>query len=354
MRDSVAAIFVIMIDYEKEQIAVLETSGFSDTPVMTMNGWKAIKNIRVGDTVFNKNGNPDEVTEISLNVEMVYKIKFDNNFSVELPETSMLPSVLCGYHKKHGFEVHTVKEIIAKKEKSKGLNGYHLPKIEVFNGFSDSENVVLSIDPYVLGAWLGDGHSSCGMITNMYDEVFSEIESRGYSIGKDVSGGGTGKAKSRTILKLSTELKKYNLLGNKHVPIEFLISGKTKLKDIICGYMDTDGYFNKTRKRYHLSTTRSKQVTFLIRMLSSYGIKPTVIATKTKCGEKTIPSFEVTFSSNENFFKQRKINFVPPKHFKGDLMIKSFEPIGEKEVMKIKTRSGEPILFGNNLLEIKL
>ena len=321
---------------------------------MTTDGWKTIGDIKVGDKVFNCDGEVDDVIETSSKIETVYLVKFDNNFSIELPEIASLPSVLKGYPVKQGFEMNTIKNILERKEEIHGLSSYYLPKIDLFGGFNEASNKKLLIDPYVLGVWLGDGHSSCGLVTNMYDNIFKEIESRGYSIGQDVSGGGTGKACTRRILKLVKDLKKYDLLGDKHVPVDFLTAGKGVLRDVICGYMDTDGYFNKARKRYHLSTTRSKQVVFLTRMLSSYGIKTTVIKTSTTCEGKTIPSFEVTFSPKENFFKCRKIEVVFPKQTKGYLLIKSFKNVGEKNVTVIKTKSNKPILLGNNLLEVKI
>lgn len=343
-----------MTDYKKEQEAILQTPQFNETPVMTADGWKTIGDIKVGDKVFNCNGEVDDVVEISSSVETVYLVKFDNNFSIELPETVSLPSVLKGYPKKEDFEINTVKNILRRKEEIHGLSSYYLPKVDTFDGFNEASNKKLLIDPYVLGVWLGDGHSSCGLVTNMYENIFKEIESRGYSIGPDVSGGGTGKACTRRILTLVTDLKKYDLLGDKHVPVDFLTAGKDVLRDVICGYMDTDGYFNKTRKRYHLSTTRSKQVIFLSRMLSSYGIKSTIIKTATVCEGKTIPSFEITFSPKENFFKSRKIDVIFPKQSKSYLLIKSFKKLGERNVTLIKTKSDKPILLGNNLLEVKI
>jgi hypothetical protein len=74
--------------------------------------------------------------------------------------------------------------------------------------------------------------------------------------------------------------------------------------------MDTDGYYNKARGRYVLTTTRENQVDFCVKLLSSMGVKPTVIKSIKKCSGKKINGYDVTFWIDDYPFLSRKIDVV--------------------------------------------
>lgn len=112
----------------------------------------------------------------------------------------------------------------------------------------------LPIDPYVLGGWLGDGASACGLITNINPEFWNEIKNRGYKIGDDVSY--PGRAESRTVFGLSPELRKLGLIGNKHIPDLYMRASYNQRLDLLRGLMDTDGYYNRKRNRFVMSSTQ--------------------------------------------------------------------------------------------------
>ena len=60
----------------------------------------------------------------------------------------------------------------------------------------------------------------------------------------------------RTILNIRGELNNLNLLKNKHIPDMYLRASHEQRLDLLRGFMDTDGYFNKTRKRFVMATTQ--------------------------------------------------------------------------------------------------
>ena len=62
--------------------------------------------------------------------------------------------------------------------------------------------------------------------------------------------------------------------------------------------MDSDGYYNKHRKRFVLSTTKKNQVEFCTELLASLGIKSTIIPCNKYCKEKIIKGFDVCFSTD--------------------------------------------------------
>src|SRR5690606_41074078 len=70
----------------------------------------------------------------------------------------------------------------------------------------------LPIDPYVLGCWLGDGHSHSSGFTCFDEEILENIKNTGETVIPN------GRLGSYTIRKLSTRLRSLGLLGNKHIP----------------------------------------------------------------------------------------------------------------------------------------
>ena len=205
----------------------------------------------------------------------------------------------------------------------------------------------------MLGVWLGDGHSSCGMITNMYDGIFEEIERRGYKCGKDVSKGGAGKAKTKTVYGLRDMLNNYGLLNNKHVPVEYLTASKDTKIDLLRGLMDSDGYYNKIRNRYVLTTTKKQQAEFSLNLLSSLGIKATVIKCKKYCNGKKIDGFDIVFYSAFYPFLVREIDIkcTPKKDRRSTISIKEIEEIDTVPTRCIEVdSSSHTFLFGDSMI----
>jgi hypothetical protein len=298
----------------KNGLVIFDYKGLDiNTQILTKDGWKTMENIKVGDVVYDGNGNETTVIHTSdIHYKKCYKMYFNNGETI-ISDYEHNWEIFFTNSKKTKKTIMTTEEIAEfMKNNPNRKNTFKIPKIKQFNGI-DGVDDNLEIDPYVLGAWLGDGHSSCGMITNMYNEVFKEIEKRGYKIGDDVSNGGSGKAQSRTIFGLSTQLKQYNLLNNKHIPKEYLISSKKTKLDILRGLMDTDGYYNKKRKRFVLTTTREKQMNFSLELISSLGIKCSVIKCKKYCNNKIIDGFDINFSCKEYPFLIRNFEIEQPK-----------------------------------------
>ena len=333
-------------------LMVMDYKGLDvNTPIFTQNkGWITMGTIEEGDVVFDKNGDPSKVLHTSsIHNKKCYKIKLDNNVET-IADFDHRWEITYGGYNKNRVDVLTTEELYehCKNIEKKRITG-NIPRIKQANAlFSDKD--MCNIDPYVLGVWLGDGHSACGMITNMYDEIFSEIEKRGFSIDEDVSKGGSGKAKSRTIYGLSTLLRKYNLLNNKHMPSEVLLSTFEYKKMVLAGIMDTDGYYHSKRKRFILSTSRIKQSEFITQLLNSMGIKSTLLKMYKICNGKKIQCYDVTFTCNFNPFYMRNINVDVPKTNKhGFANIVSIERCESVPTRCIEVDSPtHTFLYGNN------
>lgn len=302
-----------------------------DTPIATKEGWTTMGEIQIGDEVFDKNGKLTKVLHTSdIHFKPCKKIIFDDNTEIIADEDHRWEISLIKERYPNGIkeryfhhQVMTTKEIQKYLESitnDKGKRVTHLiPKIVNSKALQLPERD-LPIHPYVFGVWLGDGNKCDGKVTNMYQELWDEIEKCGYKLGDDVSQGGAGKAQTRTIFGLTQELRNLGCLYNKHIPDIYLRSSYLQRLEILYGLMDTDGYYNKTRNRYVLTTTKYNQVDFCLKLLSTLGIKPTIIRKNVICTNsaimpnKKIQGWDICFTTDIYPFKIRKIKVKKPSN----------------------------------------
>ncbi len=269
-----------------------------DTDILTNNGWKKMGTLTIEDKVFDKDGNLVKIKHISgIKNKKCLKIYFDNKEEI-ISDFEHRWLVFTSHNGKHKEKVMTTQEIYDYYNNLDIRKSYKILKIG--NTKPLNLNIVdLPIDPYVYGVWLGDGHSASGVITQANKLVWDEIEKRGYKLGDDISGGGAGLAQSRTVFGLHTKLKELGLLNNKRLLEVFLLSSYEQRLDILRGLMDSDGYYNSKRKRFSISTTRLNQVNFSVELLSSLGIKTTIISYNKTINNKKIKCYNIEFITTD-------------------------------------------------------
>jgi hypothetical protein len=291
--------------YEDKTFFLGDYKGFPlDTEVPTKVGFKLIKDLVVGDEIFDGQGCLTKVKAKSdVHYNPCYKIKFDTNEEVVCDEDHKWLITSYTYKKVPVEKVMTTKEIMEHYD-CKGK------KLTIKNAALNLPEADLPIDPYVFGCWLGDGAAASGSITNMNSKLWKEIEIRGYILGNDISQGGSGKAQIKTIIGLRTKLKEMGVLNNKHLPDMYLKGSRQQRLDLLRGFMDTDGSFNRTRKRCVMNTTKKWQVEALCSILFSLGEKPTVMPYKTSgFGKSNIEAFSISFTMKESPFLTRNEDY---------------------------------------------
>jgi len=273
-----------------------------NTPIATIFGWKNMEDIIVGDIIFDGNGVATRVQHVSeIHYNPCYKILFDTNDEL--------------------IADHEHRWVVTKRNNKGDYTNDEITTDEMFNRFQNgevirikceslkTEDIDLPIDPYVLGLWLADGNRSCGTITCVNNDIWDEIERRGYKTSSNHNIK-FGKAESRTIFGIRGKLSELGILGNKHIPEIYLRSSHTQRLDLLRGLMDGDGFYHRTRKRCIMSTTKEWQANAAMMLISSLGFKPTLINSKTSgFGKKNIPTYDVCFSSIENPFLVRNKDY---------------------------------------------
>jgi len=175
----------------------------------------------------------------------------------------------------------------------------------------------LAIQPYTLGAWLGDGTSANGNITNRDNQLWARIEAEGYDLSADKVPH-RADTQHRMVYGLALTLTdiglgKYCTSRTKHIPREYLSASLEQRTNLIQGLMDTDG--SVTDRGDYVYTTISEQLSRdVAELLTTLGVLPSINAYEfIKDGEPYVyykiqfsPCVEVAFFSLDYHKKRIK------------------------------------------------
>ena len=297
-----------------------------DTLVPTTNGWKIMQDIKIGDSLFDENGNTcvvEYVSPIYYN-RRCYQITFDDSSKI-VCDGSHRWSVIAK-NRKYNTVIIPTEKIYKNFIIGKGRQRYNY-SIPITKSLTLSDKK-LPISPYTLGVWLGDGAEATGQITihtNDAHEIAQYlnesghytivrkpkwikgnclnllIEPRGHRKGYCIRGHntnetGTFKSKDGTIncsechRQLSmkyqygkkvdeiirntfiTKLTHAKLTKNKHIPMEYLRASYNQRLELLQGIMDTDGYISE-KGTCEITILEEKLKDDIYELLSTFGIK---------------------------------------------------------------------------------
>lgn len=295
-----------------------------DTEIATPDGWRKMADVHVGDVVFGQDGKPSRVVgESQIFNKPMYLVSFEGGAKVKASadhlwsvQTAGVRSVM-KYKRSSGRKspsnarpinpngtVDLTTEDMAKDFHSlhptTGRNQYkyRVPLCQPVE-YPPKE---LPIDPYVLGVWLGDGHSNSTsisvslsdrdeMIQNLADAVSSFKEERTcweIKLGKNVH--------HRNDIR--EELRRLDLLNNKHIPDIYLQASVEQRLALLQGLMDTDGSCSKAGQcTFSQKGNRFKNE--MLELLNSLGIRATYRDKKVMCNGKECEAYEIQFFASK-------------------------------------------------------
>lgn len=145
----------------------------------------------------------------------------------------------------------------------------------------------LQLDPYVLGAWLGDGSSKDGVIASSTAEGSCTdadgVTDQEWMLGRlalaGIEASPAPHAPDRTLLTrgLRPLLKKLGLINNKHIPAQYLRGSDAQRLALLQGLMDTDGYVSESGQ-CELALSDLRLASDALHLIRSLGIKASVTA----------------------------------------------------------------------------
>lgn len=255
-----------------------------DTKVFTPNGYKLMRDIQVGDYVFSKSGKPTKVTAVynHSNVEM-YRITFSDGVQIECCKDH-----LWQIHDQHGVKVVDTKWF-TKMDQFGRIRKNNLFSVESrsYKYWIDRCEPVqfdyqhTPIEPYVLGALLGDGGLTSNSITftTADEEMVHNINERlrdGYRLNSsksmsDIDYNIVGvRGKTNTIKKDLSDLGLWGTTSHtKFIPAIYKYNSIAVRTEVLQGLIDTDGYATKDNLLQFATVSKQlcEDVRFLVESL---------------------------------------------------------------------------------------
>ena len=258
-----------------------------DTPVLTTNGWKRHGDLVVGDYVFSPFGKPIMVEDVLPKLtDYHYVVEFSNGEKIQA-------------HPNHEWVVYDRKSNSVKtletcfmedKLHERGVVGHRghryrflLPKVEPIVGTHKN----LPVEPYVLGAWLGDGSNTkpCICACPNDDIVLTECSKYYKPLTKHVHKD-TG-VYTQYYEHLREDLHKvgmcvWNKNTDKYIPDIYLTASIDQRLELLAGLLDTDGHLRKSEHRYIFTTSDEKLRDTFIELVSTFGWRTCVVEMQPK------------------------------------------------------------------------
>jgi len=249
-----------------------------DTLIRIPRGWKKMGDIQVGDTVISVDGTETNVTGVYPQGKLiVYRVTFWDGRSVECSGD-------------HLWEVFYVNTSVHKRWKVVNtiemIRLISMPNPRVYVRLIESEDysdVDLSLHPYVMGVYLGDGNSQNNSITTPDSFIIEKVKS---FLPDDIRVTQTTKDQCPTyFLRNNKEVSKSNsnsirgilrefglqgkLSHEKFIPPVYLEGSKSQRLQLLQGLLDTDGYVEHTGTMSYCTTSLqlALDVQYLIRSL---------------------------------------------------------------------------------------
>lgn len=137
----------------------------------------------------------------------------------------------------------------------------------------------VAIDPYMLGYWLGDGHSRGPSITTEDLEIveaFKELLDDSFELRVEDK---AGNAKTYRIVdtvahksnRLLDHMRDYDLIMNKHIPFDYKVGSTEQRLRLLAGILDSDGHYQSSMKQYELTLKSEKLFDDCVELVQSLG-----------------------------------------------------------------------------------
>lgn len=325
-----------------------------DTEIPTPKGWVRMADLKAGDQVFDEKGTICNVTAVTPAMigRPCFRLTFDDGSEIVADQNHqwLTATEAARQSSRHArFRLPTLRprgsdqthkrimpSLVTTGEIAETLI-YHKKRNHAVQmaGPAQYPSVDLPIDPYVLGVWLGDGSSSSAYLHAEDDEIYAKISDEGGVV--------EVKARKRWLVKeLRKKLREQGLLGNKHIPAEYLTASQEQRTALLQGLMDTDGFCHAKDRQCEFVSTSVALAEGVRELACSLGIKAKMRSGRAKlngrdCGAK----YRVTFTTNVPVFslkrKRNRQGALPPRS--NHRLIVSCEPVESVPVKCIEVDS---------------
>jgi hypothetical protein len=291
-----------------------------NTPIMMFNGEiKKIQDIKIGEYVMGDDSTPRTVLSLGRGQDTMYKITNVKGESYTVNSEHILSlkysstKNIIDRKERHSYQIRYFKNlkrnsiILSYKNQNKKaiykkaqeilenlkeelifdipLQQYLLLQpsmIRQLKGYKVEINFPtkpLDLDPYMLGIWLGDGTCENTEITNQDSSIIKYFKENlekykcylQYCNGNyeyRINGDGSRKPGSNYFLEI---LKKYNLINNKYIPIDYKCNSRENRLELLAGLLDSDGSYKNGVFEFSQSLNHEEIINDTIYLARSLG-----------------------------------------------------------------------------------
>jgi replicative DNA helicase len=244
------------------------------TQVLMFDGsLKKVEDIRVGDLLMGDDSTPRKVLSLARGRENMFWVRQNKGIDYRVNESHILclkRSRTEGPHKQGDILEISVRDLLAKGPKFRSnYKGY---KVAV-----DFPEQAVTLPPYFLGLWLGDGTRSKPDIATTDTEVVEYLQQFAQQSGLRVSETRKPgkcpiysivgpKGRWRTFHSLKASLQDVGVLNNKHIPDNYLLNSREHRMELLAGLLDSDGHYLEQSNGYEITRKNealARQIKFL-------------------------------------------------------------------------------------------
>ena len=351
-----------------------------DTPLPTPSGWTTMGSVRVGDLLLGADGRPTRVvaaTEV-MTGRPCYEVEFSDGSVIvadalhqwftetRAPRRSVRAALVGADGSQHQGTSGSVKttEEIARSLRCDTADGRLNHSVPVATA-AELPDADLPLSPYVLGAWLGAGHSAAARLTTADPEILANIEAEGFQVaangplsysirfpdpfvgeracavcgvtfipktsqvrtcgkvcggkarfvspqvpppacpdcGRPSSGFQRCQACRNHHGTVQSLLRSMGVLNDKHIPAAYLRASESQRRALLAGLLDTDGFVDKTGT-VQFGVTNRRLAADAHELILSLGYRATM-TTKAVAGrsEASSTAYTVTFTPVDDVFR---------------------------------------------------
>jgi replicative DNA helicase len=177
--------------------------------------------------------------------------------------------------------------------------------------------VPFRLSPYVLGVWLGDGHSAAARLTCSEPEIMAAVQEEGLNATPVRAAGApqfglrfvdAARWQPGTWHNLQAHLGELGVLRNKHIPAAYLRGSRSQRLALLQGLMDTDGSVSPVGQCEFVSI-RKPLADGVLELTRSLGLKSSMTVDRARLrGRDCGPRYRVQFwpTAAESVFRLRR------------------------------------------------
>ena len=344
-------------------------------------GKKKMGEIRVGDYVFNRKGNPVRVLGVfQQGIKDVYRITFHDGSSTVCGKEHLwsYTTKKCVSNKHYTTYTSTLEDIMADLERYKNRDTMYKRAGKyrfTLNDCVEFEQQEVKIDPYLLGLLLGDGcfsygnsgitfindeielHNQVNSIISQYNMAYSFTPRKENHCAYGRLCRSVDQKHGKTYLR--EQLEAYGLYGckseTKFIPVEYKYNSKEVRLHILAGLLNTDGFVPSNRPSISYTTVSKQLYDDVAEVARSLGLfvntdkKPdTREKNKHICYELTIRVNKELYDLLSSKHKSRlNLNAKKQKNWR---LIKSIEYVGKEECQCIYVDDEEHLYLTDDFI----